>query len=625
MDIFSALEALRNASPEALQNHRHETIEALREIEARLRELDSPDSDPSVRAVAAVANGSDDREGVSEIVSTQLPSPTEQPTSAGQAKIKQSPTILLTALHTISSWVWKYANLPASKVIQIKRPRIYDRRLNDIRRIEGDPKAGPKYKILRVLAQRSLVLQGEKSGYLDIESYCKMASSRESDKANGGRRGKIASYVRAELDAEDEDKGFAIRAIQAGIKQLVTERLLKKRLEEMGRCESASGISAFTALLIRPFRSLKYADIPEFLDGFLETDLMNFPPFEENGKTETFLPVSTTEVIRVSSTWFDKLQTSYNMFLRVREDFNQHQPNKRKHTRPNHSPYDHADSSTESPPLSDRLGTMESSSSNTGENGSIHYRPTSPQESPASLNEMLEHPQSNSSGSPCSTSPETPQLIGCGLDDQNHTRHCDPSSQQRRHLNPSYTTSLSRLRRSPGSPLYNRGSRSNIVNAMSEFILSDPQHGPSIQPSFDANNTQVPFDPWQNAQVTPQAHGPSIQPYFDANNTQVPFDPWQNAQVTPQAHGPSIQPYFDANNTRVPFDPWQNANATTQLNDPALATYASTDGTQIPLHSSQPMPYQVGQEPLRTALPLYRNMAAQRDHTPVRLALQAAW
>lgn len=319
MDIFSALEALRNASPEALQNHRHETIEALREIEARLRELDSPDSDASVRAVAVVANGSDDHEGVNEIVSTQLPSPAEQPTSAGQAKIKQSrPTILLTALHTISSWVWKSANLPTGKVIQIKRPRIYDRRLNDIRRIEGDrrieydSKAGPKYKILRVLAQRSLVLQGEESGYLDIESYCKIASSRGSGKANGGRGGKIASYVRAGLDVEDEDKGFAIRAIQAGIKQLVTERLLKERLEEMGRCKSASGISAFTALLIRPFRSLKYTDIPEFLDSFLETDFMNFPALEENGKTENFLPVSTTEVIRVSSAWFDKLQSSYN-------------------------------------------------------------------------------------------------------------------------------------------------------------------------------------------------------------------------------------------------------------------------------------------------------------------------
>lgn len=148
------------------------------------------------------------------------------------------------------------------------------------------------------------------------------------------------------------------------------------------------------------------------------------------------------------------------MFLGVREEFNQHQPNKRKHKRPKYSLYDHTGSSTESPPFSDRLSTIESSSSNTDENGSIHCRPTSPQESLDSLSEVLERPQSNISSSPYSTGPETPRFTGCGLDDQNRTRHFDPSSQQRRHLNPSYTTSLIRSR----SPLYNCGSRSSIEN-----------------------------------------------------------------------------------------------------------------------------------------------------------------
>lgn len=325
MDISSALQTLRNASPQALQFYRHETLEALQEIEARLRVLGTPVSEPSAPAFIPVAHRSDSREGVSELISAQLSSSAEQSTSIGQAKSKPSrSTNLLTALLKISSWVWKSTNLPPSKVLRIKRPRVCDRRLEDIRRIEGEPKAEPKYKIIRVLAQRSLVLQGEKSGKLDVESYCEIASCREPGKANKGRQGKIASYVREDLDVEEEDKVFAIRAISAGIKQLVTERLLKKRLEEAGQCGSASGISAFTALVIRPFRYLKYEEISDFLDQFLENVSMSLPALMErdnleqddtgtnDSEAENILSISTIKVIQVTSAWFDELQTYYN-------------------------------------------------------------------------------------------------------------------------------------------------------------------------------------------------------------------------------------------------------------------------------------------------------------------------
>lgn len=309
MDFSSALEAFRNASPQVLRNHRHETIKALQEIEVRLRELDSAESDPSVRASTAVANRSDSREAANEVVSSLV----EQPTLIGQAKINPShSTILLTALNKISSWVWKSTNLRPDKVLGIKRPRVCDRRLADVRRIEGEPKAEPKYKILRVLAQRSLVLQGEKSGYLDVESYCEVASSRQKGNVSRGRGGKIALYVREELAIEDEDKDFAIRAVSAGIKQLVMERLLRKRLEEAGQYGSASGISAFTSLVVRAFRCLKYEEIPEFLDCLLETDSMNLSTLVDNTRIAHSSPVSIAEVIQVSSAWFDQLQTYYN-------------------------------------------------------------------------------------------------------------------------------------------------------------------------------------------------------------------------------------------------------------------------------------------------------------------------
>lgn len=316
MDISLALEVLRNAPPQVLQNHRQEAIEAFRDIEARLRELDLSESGSSMPAFTAVANRSDSHEAVSEIASTQLPSSVEQPTAAGQAKIKPShSTTLLAALNKTASWVWCSTNRRPDEVLGIKRPRDRDRRLGDVRRIEGEPQAKPKYKLLRVLAQRSLALQGEKSGYLDVESYCKVASSREKDKAHKGRGGKITLYVRQELTVEKEDQEFAIRAISAGIKHLVMERLLWKRLETARQYGSASGISAFTALAVSPSKNLKYEEIPEFLDCLLKSDSMTLPALVDNPGTELSLPVSITEVIQKSSGWLCELQTYYDSEL----------------------------------------------------------------------------------------------------------------------------------------------------------------------------------------------------------------------------------------------------------------------------------------------------------------------
>jgi hypothetical protein len=312
MDISLALEVLRNAPPEALQNHRQEAIEAFRDIEARLKELDFPESDSSIPAFTAVANGSGSHEA-GRAASTQLPSSVEQPTLTVQDKSKPSHSMnLLTTLNKTASWVWKSTKRRPNEVLGIKRPRFCDRRLADVRRIEGESQAEPKYKLLRVLAQRSLVLQGEKSGYLDVENYCKVASSRGKDKAKRGRGGTIAVYVREELEIEKEDQVLAIQAISGGIKQLVTERLLRERLEKTGQYGSASGISAFTALAVRPFRYLKHEEIPEFLDCLLESDSMNLSALVDEPRMEHSLPVSIKEVIQKSSEWLDEMQVYYN-------------------------------------------------------------------------------------------------------------------------------------------------------------------------------------------------------------------------------------------------------------------------------------------------------------------------
>lgn len=212
--------------------------------------------------MTAIVNVSDSHEAVEEAACVQLRSSVEQPVISDEVAKPTNPIKLLAALNKASAWVRQSIKLQPRQVLSIKRQLARDRRLADVRRVEGDFNAENQYKLLRGLAQRSLALQGESSGHLDIEQLCNVASSRGNVKANKGRRGKMSSYVKYELGIEAKDKDFAIRAIQAGMRQLVMERLLRKRFEETGQCDSeqcdiALGISAFTALTVRPFRCLK--------------------------------------------------------------------------------------------------------------------------------------------------------------------------------------------------------------------------------------------------------------------------------------------------------------------------------------------------------------------------------
>ncbi|KAJ5195766.1 hypothetical protein N7449_006245 [Penicillium cf. viridicatum] len=524
MDISLALKVLRNAPPQALQNHRQEAIEAFRDIEARLRELDS--------------------------------SSVEQPTAAGQAKIKPShSTNLLTALNKTASWVWCSTNRRPDEVLGIKRPRDRDRRLGDVRRIEGEPQAKPKYKLLRVLAQRSLALQGEKSGYLDVESYCKVASSREKDKAHKGRGGK-SPYMQ----------------------------------ETARQYGSASGISAFTALAVSQFKNLKYEEIPEFLDCLLKSDSMNLPALVDNPGTELS---SITEVIQKSSGWLCELQTYYDRFLDIREDFDKQQSNERIRMRRislNSSVHDFTNSSTESPPSSDRPSAIESTSPRSNKTRS--HPPTSPQES-------LEQPMSEFSGSSYSTGREASPFVGHG---QSHTRPSEPPSQRRlpliksqmeginwsdcagtlpqRIFNPSRMPNSAA--ESPISPLPSSENHSNIENTRSDIVSSTSQpQDPSIQPEAGISDSRNYYNPWLYVHATSQPHDPSIQPCASTNDAQIQSDDWPNVHTPSQPHDPSIQPEAGISDSRNYYDPWMYVHATSQPHDPSIQPYASTNDTQI--------------------------------------------
>ncbi|KAF3006193.1 hypothetical protein E8E15_001193 [Penicillium rubens] len=264
MDISSALKSLRNATTKDLQNHKIEAVAAFREIEARLGGFESLH-----------------HEAVEEAACVQLRSSVEQPVISDEVAKPTNPIKLLAALNKASAWVRQSIKLQPRQVLSIKRQLARDRRLADVRRVEGDFNAENQYKLLRGLAQRSLALQGESSGHLDIEQLCNVASSRGNVKANKGRRGKMSSYVKYELGIEAKDKDFAIRAIQAGMRQLVMERLLRKRC-------------------------LKYEEIPEFLDCLLEPASMNLLVSEDE---------QIADILKETSIWYNKLQIYYDKQL----------------------------------------------------------------------------------------------------------------------------------------------------------------------------------------------------------------------------------------------------------------------------------------------------------------------
>ncbi|KAJ5981606.1 hypothetical protein N7522_013234 [Penicillium canescens] len=294
MNISLALETLRNAPSEDLRDHINEAVATFREIEARLKDVCSPHHE-IIHEVASV----------------------EQPTSRRNVgrTIPTRATKLLDALNKTSHWTLKSIKLQPEHVLRLKRPFVLDRRLADIHRVEGDPKAENKSKTVRGLAQRSLALQGERAGFLDVAKMCEIASCTGKKKINRGRQGTISSYVTDELAIQKEDKNFAIRAVQAGMRQLVMERMLKKRLEEEGYSTTASGISAFTALAVRPFRSLNYREIPEFLDLLLGSTSIDSPLSGGGPATDGSSPVSIADIIQETSVWFDRLQTHYDKFV----------------------------------------------------------------------------------------------------------------------------------------------------------------------------------------------------------------------------------------------------------------------------------------------------------------------
>jgi hypothetical protein len=256
--------------------------------------------------------------------------PAKKP-SKNQA-VKTHAADLLNALTKESAWVWSSIKVEPERFLAIKRKRTCDKRLRDIRRVDGNSKPENQDKLLRGLAQRSLALQGVRSGYLNLDETCEKIGNGN---LKGGRNGKTVLFVTDELGIGEEEQDLAVRATREGMKQLVMERILGGRLKEilqqrlqepldetskqtlekmlqgMEDCQDISGISVFTALAIRPFRYLKYGEISEFANCLLESDTMSSISMVVESDIDDHL-IFTTYILRKVSDWLERLQVRYD-------------------------------------------------------------------------------------------------------------------------------------------------------------------------------------------------------------------------------------------------------------------------------------------------------------------------
>jgi hypothetical protein len=212
---------------------------------------------------------------------------------------------------------------PAGSIIARKRADQSDQRINDILRLEGTRRNKIKHtvenKLFRGCAQRSLALQycehqvrmGENTRVTEL---CHTLSQPNPDQKilHKRRGGKVKSWIHSHLKFSKEDDNLIVLAINNGIKQLVIEELVQRRLEQAESPLNASGISALTALTMRTFKALRLEDIPSFthlLFKIPSTNILSGDQLEADGDRSQISPVM---LICNYSFWFTQFQKKYD-------------------------------------------------------------------------------------------------------------------------------------------------------------------------------------------------------------------------------------------------------------------------------------------------------------------------
>ncbi|KAJ5111763.1 hypothetical protein NUU61_001393 [Penicillium alfredii] len=328
MDIEKALKVLRDAPVEAFMLQISETLSTIQHVDQLLGTLITRGSESSVTSTCRLCKRTSNNNriastaapGLSGIEPNRLmdnarisnqkhnsdqhtpeqptpeqptpeqPTP-EQPTQAQPAinkdatdRNRSSP--LLKAVIEALPLIWSLSRKKPSDIISKKRAHQRDKRLDHILRFENGKsqrvKSSVENKLLRGIAQRSLALEysryqdhREEKRRTDEMCYLILRPPPEKKEKKGnlyqGRSGTIRLWLRQYLTFAAEDENIVFAAVNAGIKQLIVEELLKRRLRHAGLSLDAVAISAATALTIQQFKALPLKDILSFVDLVLES------------------------------------------------------------------------------------------------------------------------------------------------------------------------------------------------------------------------------------------------------------------------------------------------------------------------------------------------------------------
>ncbi|KAL7649176.1 hypothetical protein ACMYSQ_012401 [Aspergillus niger] len=354
MDISSALQVLRDAKLDALWEHRQEIEITLSNISRRLRStspstnssdepvfsppqiLDSSSSDelfesesnvdyhvirhgPERRHVGNSQHGTiSEGHGSTDPENSQSSSSPSHTRSRPQAK-DWSSTLLAAAADDLP-WLCTFLSQDPAMILDERTRERKDERIRDIQLVEGNDHAGRVEKIFRGLAQRSMGLQftqiqrNANAGMTRVDELCDSICATDLKmRARIQRRTNSISKHLHHFTFSPDDRELVLRSINHGVKQLVVERLFERRLRESGRPSAACGISAFAALNMLSFKSLRFEDIPRFIDLlFLQTSKVQVC---HNSTAPVSWQVGTfqvADILTVISPRFSVLQRHYN-------------------------------------------------------------------------------------------------------------------------------------------------------------------------------------------------------------------------------------------------------------------------------------------------------------------------
>jgi hypothetical protein len=213
-------------------------------------------------------------------------------------------------------WLYTFSRGRPGDIIKARRIEKKDRRIEDIRRVEGSKRPRKSDQFFKGIAQRSMGLEytnyqlaaGEPTRVSELCEGVRYTDSRLIKKRPG-----IAKRYLTSTELESDEKETILRGINVGVKQLVLEELFGRRLQESGRSNLPSAISAFTALNANAFIHLRFEDFPQFIDLILPPEPeAEIPRIQLSTGPNSLESFQVPDILVSLSKWFSEFQIAYD-------------------------------------------------------------------------------------------------------------------------------------------------------------------------------------------------------------------------------------------------------------------------------------------------------------------------